>query len=303
MTTDTLRTVPLFESLSEDEATILCQYLETKDCNPEQVLFRAGDAGDGMYLIEDGKVSISMTAADGHEISIAELGKGDFFGEMAMLDGKPRSARATAIEPSRVAMLSREHFLSFVQGNSNVALEMLGALAHRLRRTDEILQNRITRNVNEEEAAHLTFGDRAADLIAEFGGSWKFIIASLALFIVWVVSNTIILSRTPFDPFPFILLNLALNMITALQAPIIMMSQNRQTHKDRLRADLDYAVNLKNELALSEILQRLQVLERDYVRLTGSAKRGGPATGGESLPSRTTAPTPSFIGGPGDGRE
>lgn len=273
MTTNTLRTVPLFESLSDGEASALCELLETIDCLPYQVLFQAGDAGDGMYLIEQGKVSISMKAADGYDLTIAELGAGDFFGEMAMLDGQPRSARATALEPSRLAILSRKDFLSFVQGNANVALEMLSALAHRLRRTDELLQNRITRNVNEEEAALLTFGDRAADVIAEFGGSWKFIIASLALFVIWVSLNTILLTRQPFDPFPFILLNLALNMITALQAPIIMMSQNRQSHKDRLRADLDYAVNLKNELALNEILQRLQVLERDCLRLTGERSK------------------------------
>jgi uncharacterized membrane protein len=274
MNADTLRTVPLFESLSDDEARALCDMLHTLDCLPQQVLFRAGDAGDGMYLIEQGKISISMRAADGHEITIAELGQGDFFGEMAMLDGQARSARATAVEPSRLAILSRDQFLSFVHGNANVALEMLSALAHRLRRTDELLQNRITRNVNEEEAAHLTFADKAADVIAEFGGSWKFIIFSLGLFVVWVGMNTILLSRQPFDPFPFILLNLALNMITALQAPIIMMSQNRQSHKDRLRADLDYAVNLKNELALNEILQRLQVLERDCLRLSAENRSG-----------------------------
>ena len=274
MNADTLRTVPLFESLSDKEARALCEMLETIDCLPHQVLFRAGDVGDGMYLIEKGKISISMTAADGHELTIAELSHGDFFGEMAMLDGQPRSARATAAEESRLAILSREHFLSFVHGNANVAIEMLSALAHRLRRTDELLQNRITRNVNEEEAAQLTFADNAADVIAEFGGSWKFIIFSLVLFVIWVAMNTVLLTRQPFDPFPFILLNLALNMITALQAPIIMMSQNRQSHKDRLRADLDYAVNLKNELALNEILQRLQVLERDCLRLSGE-KRGG----------------------------
>ncbi len=280
MNTDTLRIVPLFESLSDREASALCELLETIDCRPHQVLFQAGDAGDGMYLIEQGKISISMKAADGQDLTVAELGAGDFFGEMAMLDGQPRSARATALEPARLAILSRKDFLAFVQGNSNVALEMLSALAHRLRRTDELLQNRITRNVNEEEAAHLTFGDRAADVIAEFGGSWKFIIASLALFVVWVSLNTILLTRIPFDPFPFILLNLALNMITALQAPIIMMSQNRQSHKDRLRADLDYAVNLKNELALNEMLQRLQVLERDCLRLT--ARKAGHRQGERS---------------------
>jgi uncharacterized membrane protein len=122
--------------------------------------------------------------------------------------------------------------------------------------------------VNEEEASHLTFADRAADVIAEFGGSWKFIIASISLFILWVAANTILLTRKPFDVYPFILLNLVLNMVTALQAPIIMMSQNRQSYKDRLRADLDYKVNLKNELALGEILRRLHVLERDCLQLT-----------------------------------
>jgi uncharacterized membrane protein len=274
MTPDTLRTVPIFESLDENGANSLCDLLETIDCLPDQVLFRAGDAGDGMYIIEQGTIGISMKAADGQQLTIAELGRGEFFGEMAMIDGKARSATATALESSRLAILSRHHFLSFVQSNSNVALEMLGALAHRLRRTDELLQNRITRNVNEEEAAHLTFGDRAADTIAEFGGSWKFIIASIGLFIIWIGTNAFLLTRTPFDPFPFILLNLALNMITALQAPIIMMSQNRQSHKDRLRADLDYAVNLKNELALDEILQRLQVLERDCLRLTERGRSG-----------------------------
>jgi len=284
MNIETLRTVPLFESLTEREATALCAMLRTLDCQPQHVLFRAGDAGDSMYLIESGKICISMNSADGHELTIAELSAGDFFGEMAMLDGKPRSARATALEPSRLATLSREHFLSFVQGNAQVATEMLSALAHRLRRTDELLQNRITRNVNEEEAAQLTFADKAADVIAEFGGSWKFIIVSLGILVVWVITNTLLLTRTPFDPFPFILLNLALNVITALQAPIIMMSQNRQSHKDRLRADLDYAVNLKNELALNEILQRLHVLERDCLRLTGErVVRGRPES--ESRPS------------------
>jgi CRP/FNR family cyclic AMP-dependent transcriptional regulator len=279
MTIDTLRTVPLFESLDEKEARELCDLLEPVECLPQQVLFRAGDAGNGMYLIERGTDGISMKAADGHELTVAELGPGDFFGEMAMIDGKPRSATATALESARLAILSRRHFLSFMQNNSNVALEMLAALAHRLRRTDELLQSRVTRNVNEEEAAHLTFADRAADVIAEFGGSWKFILLAIASLNVWVLVNTWLHwgnSGKGFDPYPYMLLSCALNMVAALQAPIIMMSQNRQSHKDRLRADLDYAVNLKNELALNEILERLQILERDCLRLTATKGGGNP---------------------------
>jgi CRP/FNR family cyclic AMP-dependent transcriptional regulator len=278
MTTDTLRTVPLFESLDEKGARQVCDLLETVDCLPQQVLFQAGDAGDGMYIIEHGRVLISMKAADGHELMIAELSQGDFFGEMAMIDGKPRSAKATAVESSRLAILSRRDFLAFMQNNSNVALEMLSALAHRLRRTDELLQTRVTRNVNEEVAAQLTFADRAADVIAEFGGSWKFIIASILFLNFWIVLNSWILAHHGFfDAYPYILLSLLINMVTALQAPIIMMSQNRQNHKDRLRADLDYAVNLKNELALNEILQRLQTLESDCLKLTAERSGNGEA--------------------------
>jgi uncharacterized membrane protein len=143
-----------------------------------------------------------------------------------------------------------------------VALEMLSALTDRLRRTDELLRSRVSRNANEEEKARLTVADRAADLIAEFGGSWKFILLSIALIIFWILFNTFVLIRG-FDPAPFAMLNLVLAVIAGMQAPIIMMSQNRQGEKDRLRADLDYQVNLKNELSLAEVLRRLDVLESE----------------------------------------
>jgi CRP/FNR family transcriptional regulator, cyclic AMP receptor protein len=273
MTIDTLRQVPLFESLDDDAAKQLCELLETLDCEAQKVMFRAGDAGDAMYLIERGKVRIYVQATDGHEVTLTDLGRGDFFGEMALLDGQRRSANAVVAEDARLAVLSREHFLSFIMGgNPNVALEMLTALANRLRHTDELLRHSTTRNVNEEEAAHLTMADRAADKIAEFGGSWKFIIFEIGLFLLWVLLNTWLLFDKVFDPYPYVFLNLILGIICGLQAPIIMMSQNRQSHKDRLRSDLDYQVNLKNELALQEILQRLKVLERESLR-AGAEKR------------------------------
>jgi CRP/FNR family cyclic AMP-dependent transcriptional regulator len=273
MTIDNLRQVPLFESLDDDAARELCKLLETVDCEADKVLFRAGDAGDAMYVIERGKVRICVQATDGHELTLAELGHGDFFGEMAMFDGQRRSANAVVAEESRLAVLSREHFLFFMRSNPNVALEMLTALANRLRRTDELLRHSATRNVNVEEAAQLTFADRAADIIAEFGGSWKFIFAGVFFLNCWVLVNTWLLRDKGFDPYPYLFLCLVLNMIQALQAPVIMMSQNRQAHKDRLRSDLDYQLNLRNELALQEILDRLKTLEREYLRLA-SEKRG-----------------------------
>jgi uncharacterized membrane protein len=266
MNVETLRHVPLFESLDNEAAHELCELFESLDSKSGTVLFRAGDEGDAMYIIEEGQVRICVRAKDGHEVTLTELHRGDFFGEMALLDGKARSADARVAEDARLAVLSREHFLSFVRGNPNVALEMLTELTNRLRHTDELLRHTATRNVNVEEAAQLTLADRAADLIAEFGGSWKFILAAVFLFNVWVWINTWLawMGKIAFDPYPFLLLSTAINMLSVLQAPIILMSQNRQSHKDRLRAEIDYQVNLKNELALNEILERLRALEHKY---------------------------------------
>ena len=267
MTVETLRQVPLFESLDDETAKKLCKLIETLDCPGQKVLFHAGDVGNAMYVIEQGKVRICVHAADGHEVTLTELGRGDFFGEMALLDGQQRSANAVIAEDARLAVLSREHFISFMRGSPDVALKMLTALANRLRRTDELLRHRAARNVNVEEAAQLTLADRAADIIAEFGGSWKFIIAAVLFFNLWVAINSTLLANSGFDPYPYLLLSTGINMLAVLQAPIILMSQNRQAHKDRLRSEIDYQVNLKNELALNEILQRLKTLEHDYRRL------------------------------------
>jgi CRP/FNR family cyclic AMP-dependent transcriptional regulator len=266
MTIDTLRQVPLFESLDDEAAGKLCQLLESVDCKANTFLFRAGDEGNAMYLIEQGKVRICMQGADGHEMTLAELDRGDFFGEMALLDGQRRSADAIVAEDSRLAVLSREHFLSFMHGSPEIALEMLTALVNRLRRTDQLLRHSATRNVNVEEAARLTLADRAADVIAEFGGSWKFILSAVLFFNAWVLIN-LLLAGNAFDAYPYLLLSTVVNMLAVLQAPIILMSQNRQAHKDRLRSEIDYQINLKNELALNEILDRLKTLEQDYLRL------------------------------------
>src|SRR5438034_8207338 len=264
MTVETLRQVQLFESLDDEAAKKLCQLLESLDCKANTFLFRAGEAGDAMYIIERGKVRICVQATDGHEVTLTELSRGDFFGEMALLGGQQRSADAVVGEDARLAVLSREHFLSFMRSSPDVALEMLTALANRLRQTDELLRHTATRNVNVEEAARLTFADRASDIIAEFGGSWKFIMAAVLFFNLWMLINSLLFAKIGFDPYPFLLLSTAINVLSVQQAPIILMSQNRQSHKDRLRAEIDYQVNLKNELALNEILERLKALERDY---------------------------------------
>jgi len=262
MTLEALRSVPLFASLDDTAAKDLRALLKEREVSNKTRLFRHGDKGDAMYLIESGRVRIFIQDAEKNDVTLAELAQGDFFGEMSIIDGRQRSADAQVIEDSRLAILPRDSFLTFVRKNPDVALAMLSALSERLRRTDELLRSRVSKNVNDEAAARLTIADRAADLIAEFGGSWKFIGVSIALIIFWIIFNSYILVRG-FDPVPYQMLNLVLAVIAGMQAPIIMMSQNRQGLKDRLRADLDYQVNLKNELSLAEVLRRLDVLESE----------------------------------------
>ena len=262
MTLEALRSVPLFASLDDDAAKELRNLLSEKVVPQNTRIFNQGDKGDAMYLIESGRVRISIRDDAKQEVTLAELAQGDFFGEMSIIDGRQRSADARVLEDARLAVLSRDAFLAFVRTNPHVALEMLSALTDRLRRTDDLLRSRVSRNANEEEDARLTLADRAADLIAEFGGSWKFIGVSLGLIVFWIIFNSVLLARG-FDPAPYAMLNLALAIIAGMQAPIIMMSQNRQGLKDRLRADLDYQVNLKNELSLAEVLRRLDVLESE----------------------------------------
>jgi CRP/FNR family cyclic AMP-dependent transcriptional regulator len=262
MTLEALRSVPLFASLTDAAATELRNLLTTIDVSANTQLFHKGEIGNAMYLIETGQVRISITDEDRREITLAELAQGDFFGEMSIIDGRNRSADAKVIQDARLAVLSRPNFLNFVLANPDVALGMLSAFSDRLRRTDELLRSRVSRNVNEEERKRATMADRAADIIAEFGGSWKFIGVSIGLIVFWIIFNSYILFKG-FDPKPYQMLNLVLAVIAGMQAPIIMMSQNRQGEKDRLRADLDYRVNLKNELSLAEVLRRLDVLESE----------------------------------------
>lgn len=262
MTLESIRSVPLFASLDDGAATLLRDLLQVQEVPAGRPLFHTGDKGDAMYLIERGRVRISVRDKEKQDITLAELARGDFFGEMSIIDGKRRSADATVIDDARFAILSRDNFMTFIQSNPIVTLEMLSAVFERLRRTDELLQQRVSRNANDEDRKRMTLSDRMADLLAEFGGSWKFIGVSLALIVGWIIFNSFILVRG-LDPAPYQMLNLTLAVVAGLQAPIIMMSQNRQTEKDRLRADLDYQVNLKNELSLAEVLRRLDVIESE----------------------------------------
>jgi uncharacterized membrane protein len=263
MTIEALRSVPLFASLDDADARALRGLLKTETLARGTLLFRQGDAGDAMYLIESGRVAIYIVDEEDEEVTLAELAGGDFFGEMAIIEGKPRTANARVVEDARLATLARADFVNFVRRNADVALAMVGAISERLRRTDELLRRRVSKNANEEERAQQTFADRLADKVTDFGGSWAFIIITVVFLVAWMLFNSWLKHDQGFDPYPYSFMDVINGMVAALLTPIILISQNRQSEKDRLRADLDYQINLKNELALGELLRRLDVLETE----------------------------------------
>ncbi len=245
--------VPLFALLDPRERKTLAKLLNTKTFNKGDTVFAYGDAGDALYLIRHGRVEVFVENTEGQKIILAENEPGDLFGEISLLDGGARTATVVAVEDTEVLTLDRDHLLKFITQHPHAALDLLTVMGRRLRTTDELLRTHVSRNVNEEEEDRLTLGERIADRVASFGGSWTFIIIFGAVLASWMGVNGYFLAAHPFDPFPFILLNLGLSALAALQAPVIMMSQNRQATKDRLKADLDYQVNLKAELEVAQL--------------------------------------------------
>jgi uncharacterized membrane protein len=268
-----LANIPLFESLTEDDLAALSKRLEQIDYNEGEVIFSQGDEGSSLFLIEDGGVEISYGEGIS-KVRLATLFTGQYFGELSLFDGAPRSATATAAKRSRLIRLDRDDLVDFVNKNPAAALRIIAEMSERLRQTNELMSRQVSRNVLEEAEERLTFGQRIADKVAAFGGSWPFIFMFGMVMAVWMGVN--ILGFTKFDLYPFILLNLVLSTVAAIQAPIIMMSQNRQSSKDKLLAEQDYQVNLKAEMEIeallrgqAELLARVSYVERMLARRNG----------------------------------
>ncbi len=265
-----LANIPLFESLTPEDLDALSRRLEQTDYADGEVIFQQGDAGSSLFIIDDGAVEISYGEGRGR-VMLATLFTGQYFGELSLFDGAPRSATATAAKRSRLIRLDRDDLVDFVNKNPSAALRIIAEMSERLRQTNELMSRQVSRNVLEEEEEHLTFGQRVADRVASFGGSWPFIFTFGLVMASWMAINVIRMAN--FDPYPFILLNLVLSTLAALQAPVIMMSQNRQASKDKLLAENDYQVNLKAEMEIAalmrgqaELLARLAFLERMVTR-------------------------------------
>jgi uncharacterized membrane protein len=264
---EVLEGIPFFQTLNHEERAAVSALMKEERFAASAPIFREKDPGGVLYVIRAGKVELSVVGDDGAKVLVDVLGPGEFFGEMSLLDGEGRSTSALAIEALEAYSLAREEFLSLLRRRSDVALDVMAALARRMRKTDELLRRRVP-NANEVLQEQETFGERVADGVAKFGGSWSFIFSFGAVLLSWVIINTILIrniGKDPFDPYPFILLNLFLSMIAALQAPVIMMSQNRTDAKDRVRSELDYQVNLKAELEIMQLHEKFDRLREELL--------------------------------------
>jgi uncharacterized membrane protein len=270
-----LTDVQIFQLLDDAERATLAALFEQRTYSVGETIFHEGEPGDEIFLVTEGRVQLFITSDTGEKIIFGENVRGDVFGEISLLDGGPRTAAAVALERTTVLTLDRDKLLELVQRHPHVAIDLLTVMGRRLRGTDELLRTRTARNLNVEEEAAMTFGEHVADRVASFGGSWTFIMLFGSFLVSWVILNSFLLGKREIDPFPYILLNLFLSMIAALQAPVIMMSQNRQSIKDRLKADLDYEINLKSELEVAQLHRKLDHLTERFEAATAKAKQVG----------------------------
>ena len=271
---DSLSRIPLFQRLTPEELEQLAAEVDQVKFDPDEIIFNEQDKGDALYVVEDGSVRIWVLDEDVEAVTLKELGPGEFFGELAVLDRGPRSTNATAIGETTLHRLSSDDFQAFLMKHPDVAIDVICEIGARMRQTNVLVSQRATRNINVEMEERSTIGQRVADKVASFGGSWTFIIIYVGFLVGWMALNTFVLVHyghgeggAQYDPYPYILLNLMLSMTAALQAPIIMMSQNRAAEKDRLAAEQDFKVNLKSELMLEELMRKSQGREAQISQL------------------------------------
>ena len=256
---EVLRHVPLFALLDDEETAVLAGQVELKKFAPRQRIYKIGDTGGQAYVVVSGRVQVTTVDQDHQEVVIDEPTLGEFFGFASMLDQMPHQSGAMALEETLCLEVSRDDIAVLLQRKPLAGMDMLAVLGRQFHASQQLVRTRATRNPNEVIEEQATLGERIADSVARFGGSWIFIIMFLVILGLYTGINSV-LGRSAWDPYPFILLNLFLSMLASLQAPVIMMSQNRQDAKDRLRGELDYEVNRRAESEIQGLGRKLNLL-------------------------------------------
>jgi len=254
-----LRRVPLFALLDDDETAVLAGQVEVKTFTQRQRIWKIGDPGGQAYVLVSGVVRVTTVDEDQQEVIVDQPGEGEFFGFASMLDQTAHQTEAVAVEESVCLEVDRHDIATLLERKPHAGMDMLTVLGRQFHASQQLVRVRASRNPNDVIEEDMTFGERVADRVAAFGGSWTFIITFGATIIGYTAIN-VVLRGQAWDPYPFILLNLFLSMLAAIQAPVIMMSQNRQDTKDRLRGELDYDVNRRAESEIQGLSRKLNLL-------------------------------------------
>jgi CRP/FNR family transcriptional regulator, cyclic AMP receptor protein len=257
-----LRHVPLFALLDDDEAAILAAQVEIKRFAPRQRIYKIGDPGHNAYVMVSGTVHVTIVDNDNQDVIVDSPGHGEFFGFASMLEQTPHQTSAMAVDETTCIEVDRKDISILLERKPLAGMDMLTVLGRQFHASQQLVRIRASRNPNDMIDDEQTFGQRIADHVASFGGSWTFIITFLVTLVAYVAVNVYLLSTRgkTWDPYPFILLNLFLSMLAAIQAPVIMMSQNRQDMKDRVRSELDYDVNLRAESEIQRLSAKLNLM-------------------------------------------
>jgi len=254
-----LKHVPLFALLDDDEAAVLASQVEMKRFAPRQRIYKIGDVAEQAYVMMSGRVRVTTIDEDQQEVVVDEPGHGEFFGFASMLEQTPHQTEAIALEETACIEISRDDIAVLLQRKPLAGMDMLTVLGKQFHASQRLVRVRASRHPNEIIEEEATLGERVADSVAKFGGSWAFITAFAVLTAIYIAFNTY-LGKTSWDPYPYILLNLFLSLLAAIQAPVIMMSQNRQDKKDRLRGELDYDVNRRAASDIQGLSRKLNLL-------------------------------------------
>jgi CRP/FNR family cyclic AMP-dependent transcriptional regulator len=256
---DILRQVPFFALLDDEELAVLAAQVDLTRFTPRQRIYRIGDPGGRAYVLVSGSVRVTTIDEDHQDVIVDEPANGEFFGFASMLDESPHQTNAVALDDTVCVEVDRGDIETLIQRRPHAAMDMLSVLGRQIHAAQQLVRIRAVRNPNEIIEEEATFGERVADGVAAFGGSWTFIITCLSGLMIYAAIN-VVLGRRAWDPYPFILLNLMLSMLAALQAPVIMMSQIRQDTKDRLRGELDFAVNRRAEAEVQALSRKLNAV-------------------------------------------
>jgi CRP/FNR family transcriptional regulator, cyclic AMP receptor protein len=262
---DLFNEVPIFELLDAEERQVLAKQVSIREFKKGEVVFKAGDPGGFAYVVQKGIVHVSIQDANNDTVVVDIVENGGICGMSSLLAEENHQTTAIAMEDTTAIEIDRHDITTLLTTKPLAGLDMMTIVEKQLRTAHDLMRTRVARNPNEEIEEQETLGDHMADALARFGGSWGFVIVFFITLVVYITLNIVLPNR--WDPYPFILLNLFLSMLASIQAPVIMMSQNRQDTKDRVRSELDYRVNLKAEVEIEEILQRIGRVEELLVEV------------------------------------